>query len=38
MDQTPINLLEIKDLKKTFSISGGLLSRRLTLTALSDIN
>lgn len=38
MDQTPINLLEIKDLKKTFSISGGLFSRRLTLTALEDIN
>src|SRR5690606_30751191 len=39
MGQTPINLLEIKDLKKTFSISGGgLFSRRLTLTALEDIN
>ena len=38
MDQTPINLLEIKDLKKTFSLSGGLFSRRLTLTALENIN
>jgi oligopeptide transport system ATP-binding protein len=38
MEQTPINLLEIKDLKKTFSISGGLFARRLTLTALEDIN
>ena len=38
MDQTPINLLEIEDLKKTFSISGGLFSRPLTLTALEDIN
>ena len=37
MDQTPINLLEIKDLKKTFSISGGLF-RQLTLTALENIN
>ena len=34
----PDRIIEIKDLKKTFSISGGLLSRRLTLTALSDIN
>ena len=34
----PVDLLEIKDLKKTFSISGGLFSRRLTLTALEDIN
>ena len=24
MDQTPINLLEIRDLKKTFSVSGGM--------------
>ena len=38
MDQTPINLLEIKDLKKTFSISGGLFSRPLTLTALENIS
>ena len=38
MDQTPINLLEIRDLKKTFSISGGLFSSRLTLTALENIN
>src|SRR6478735_1685552 len=38
MDQTPINLLEIKDLKKTFSISGGMFARPLVLTALSDIN
>ena len=38
MDQTPINLLEIKDLKKTFSISAGLFSRHLTLTALENIN
>ncbi len=38
MDQTPINLLEIKDLKKTFSIAGGLFSKPLTLTALENIN
>jgi oligopeptide transport system ATP-binding protein len=38
MDQTTINLLEIRDLKKTFSVASGLFSRPLTLTALSDIN
>ncbi|QYO76300.1 ABC transporter ATP-binding protein [Devosia salina] len=38
MNQTPNNLLEIRDLKKTFSISTGLFSRQLTLTALADIN
>jgi len=31
-------LLEIKDLKKTFSIATGLFARPLTLTALEDIN
>ncbi|MBS3847176.1 dipeptide ABC transporter ATP-binding protein [Devosia sp. J2-20] len=38
MDQTPVDLLEIKDLKKTFSIASGLFARPLTLTALEDIN
>ena len=38
MDAAPVNLLEIKDLKKTFSIATGLFSRQLTLTALQDIN
>ncbi len=39
MNQTPVNLLEIRNVKKTFSISGGgFLSRPLTLTALEDIN
>lgn len=38
MDQTPISLIEIKDLKKTFSISTGLFGRSLTLTALENIN
>ncbi|AVF04047.1 MAG: murein tripeptide/oligopeptide ABC transporter ATP-binding protein OppF [Devosia indica] len=38
MNQTPANLLEIRDLKKTFSIATGLFSRQLTLTALADIN
>ena len=38
MIETPANLLEVRDLKKTFSIATGLFSRRLTLTALSDIN
>ncbi len=38
MDQSAPNLLEIRDLKKTFSIATGLFSRKLTLTALSDIN
>jgi len=38
MDRTPINLLEIRDLKKTFSVSSGLFSRPLTLTALENIN
>jgi len=38
MDQTPISLIEIKDLKKTFSISSGLFGRSLTLTALENIN
>src|SRR5690606_27371312 len=38
MNQSPANLLEIRDLKKTFSIATGLFSRKLTLTALSDIN
>ncbi|MBU1307363.1 MAG: ATP-binding cassette domain-containing protein [Alphaproteobacteria bacterium] len=39
MNQTPVNLLEIRNLKKTFSIGGeGLFSRPLTLTALEDIN
>ncbi|WP_323015461.1 oligopeptide/dipeptide ABC transporter ATP-binding protein [Devosia sp.] len=38
MNQSPTNLIEIRDLKKTFSIAGVLFSRRLTLTALSDIN
>ncbi|MGV8953727.1 MAG: ATP-binding cassette domain-containing protein, partial [Cypionkella sp.] len=38
MNQTPIDLLEIKNLKKTFSIGGGLFSQPLTLTALEDIN
>ncbi|WP_210316420.1 ABC transporter ATP-binding protein [Devosia oryzisoli] len=32
------NLLEIRDLKKTFGIATGLFSRELTLTALQDIN
>ncbi|MFC3703817.1 ABC transporter ATP-binding protein [Devosia honganensis] len=38
MIQSPGNLLEIRDLKKTFSIATGLFSRTLTLTALDDIN
>jgi len=38
MGAAPVNLLEIKDLKKTFSIATGLFSRQLTLTALQDIN
>ncbi len=38
MDQTPTNLLEIKNLKKTFSISTGLFGRKLALTALENIN
>ncbi|ODT48956.1 dipeptide ABC transporter ATP-binding protein [Devosia sp. 63-57] len=38
MNQSPGNLLEIRDLKKTFSIATGLFSRKLTLTALEDIN
>ena len=38
MNQKPANLLEIRDLKKTFSIASGLFSRTLTLTALADIN
>lgn len=38
MIETPTNLIEIKDLKKTFSISTGLFARSLTLTALENIN
>lgn len=38
MSQTQASLLEIRNLKKTFSIATGLFSRKLTLTALSDIN
>lgn len=38
MHQTSANLLEIRDLKKTFAIGGGMFSKPLTLTALSDIN
>ncbi|MGV8831403.1 MAG: ABC transporter ATP-binding protein [Devosia sp.] len=38
MNQTPVDLLEIKDLKKTFSIASGLFARPLVLTALEDIN
>lgn len=38
MIETPTNLIEIKDLKKIFSISTGLFGRSLTLTALENIN
>lgn len=38
MNSAPTNLIEIKDLKKTFSIATGLFSRTLTLTALENIN
>lgn len=38
MNQTPTNLIEIRDLKKTFSIATGMFSPDLTLTALEDIN
>ena len=38
MIETPIDLIEIKDLKKTFSLSTGLFGRSLTLTALENIN
>jgi len=38
MTPAPANLIEIKDLKKTFSIATGLFSKKLKLTALEDIN
>lgn len=38
MIEIPTNLIEIKDLKKTFSISTGLFGRALSLTALENIN
>ncbi|KQN77179.1 dipeptide ABC transporter ATP-binding protein [Devosia sp. BK] len=38
MIETPTNLIEIRDLKKTFSISTGLFGRALSLTALENIN
>jgi oligopeptide transport system ATP-binding protein len=38
MNQMTNNLLEIRDLKKTFTLTAGLFSRKLTLTALADIN
>ena len=38
MSTTDINLLEIRDLKKTFSLASGLFSKPLTLTALENIN
>ncbi|MBD8067273.1 dipeptide ABC transporter ATP-binding protein [Devosia sp. PTR5] len=38
MNKMAPNLLEIRDLKKTFGIATGLFSRELTLTALQDIN
>ncbi|MCS6761053.1 MAG: ATP-binding cassette domain-containing protein [Candidatus Devosia symbiotica] len=38
MNQTPINLLEIRDLRKSFSIGGSLFAKPLTLTVLENIN
>jgi oligopeptide transport system ATP-binding protein len=38
MNQLPTTLIEIKDLKKSFSITTGLFARPLKLTALEDIN
>lgn len=38
MNEHPHDLLRVEGLKKTFSISGGLFARRLTLTALQDIS
>lgn len=38
MTPAQANLIEIKDLKKTFSIATGLFSKKLKLTALEDIN
>ena len=38
MSDAVTNLIEIKDLKKTFSIATGLFSRKLKLTALENIN
>jgi len=38
MNQLPTTLIEIKDLKKSFSVTTGLFARPLKLTALEDIN
>ena len=38
MTHAPTNLLEIRNLKKTFAITTGMFQRDLTLTALADIN